>query len=105
MVPDNIASMAQEGDAMLTFGKENNVELRRSFRRSAKAQNKFSRNTASSFQYEKEIHCSQSIMFFRKLYIIMEYGYSSRSMKRREGVFSPKAQKRYVRKVSCIVKS
>jgi hypothetical protein len=33
-----------------------------------------------------------------------EYGYSSRSMKRREGVFLPKAQKRYVRKVSCIVK-
>jgi hypothetical protein len=26
-------------------------------------------------------------------------------MKRREGVFSPKAQKRYVRKVSCIVKN
>jgi hypothetical protein len=34
-----------------------------------------------------------------------EYGYSSRNMKRREGVFSPKAQKRYVRKVSCIVKN
>jgi hypothetical protein len=50
------------------------------------------------FDMEKEIHCSQSIIFFRKLYILMEYGYSSRSMKRREGVFSPKAQKRYVRK-------
>jgi hypothetical protein len=37
--------------------------------------------------------------------ISTEYGYSSRSMKRREGVFSPKAQKRYVRKVSCIVKN
>jgi hypothetical protein len=37
--------------------------------------------------------------------IFTEYGYSSRSMKRREGVFSPKAQKRYVRKVSCIVKN
>jgi hypothetical protein len=37
--------------------------------------------------------------------IFTEYGYSSRSMKRREGVFSPKAQKRYVCKVSCIVKN
>jgi hypothetical protein len=26
-------------------------------------------------------------------------------MKRREGVFSPKAQKRYVHKVSCIAKT
>jgi hypothetical protein len=34
-----------------------------------------------------------------------EYGYSSQSMKIREGVFSPKAQKRYERKVSCIVKN
>jgi hypothetical protein len=39
------------------------------------------------FDMKKEIHCSQSIMFFRKLYIFTEYGYSSRSMKRREGVF------------------
>jgi hypothetical protein len=31
--------------------------------------------------------------------------FSSLSMKRREGVFSPKAQKRYVHKVSCIVKN
>jgi hypothetical protein len=30
-----------------------NTELRRSFRRSAKAQNRFSRNTASSLGYEK----------------------------------------------------
>jgi hypothetical protein len=37
--------------------------------------------------------------------IFTEYVYSSRSMKRREGVFLPKAQKRYVRKVSCIVKN
>jgi hypothetical protein len=36
--------------------------------------------------------------------VFMEYGYYSRSMKRREGVFSPMAQKRYVRKVSCVVK-
>jgi hypothetical protein len=31
--------------------------------------------------------------------------FSSRSMKRREGVFSPKAQKWYVCTVSCIVKN
>jgi hypothetical protein len=37
-------------------------------------------------------------MFFQKLYIFTEYGYSSRSIKRREGVFSSKAQKWYVRK-------
>jgi hypothetical protein len=30
---------------------------------------------------------------------------SLRSMKRREGVFSPRAQKRYVCKVSCIAKN
>jgi hypothetical protein len=30
---------------------------------------------------------------------------SLRSMKRREGVFSPKAKKRYVHKVSCIAKN
>jgi hypothetical protein len=35
----------------------------------------------------------------------MKYGYSSQRMKRREGVFLPKAQKRYVRKISCIVKN
>jgi hypothetical protein len=37
--------------------------------------------------------------------VFAEYGYSSRSMKRREDVFSPKAQKRYVHKVSCLVKN
>jgi hypothetical protein len=30
---------------------------------------------------------------FTKIGCFMKYGYSSRSMKRREGVFSPKAQK------------
>jgi hypothetical protein len=35
----------------------------------------------------------------------MKHGsFSLRSMKRREGVFSSKAQKRYVYKVSCIAK-
>jgi hypothetical protein len=42
--------------------------------------------------------------FLRGLDVFMKYGYSSRSMKRREGVFLPRAQKQYVHKVSCIVK-
>jgi hypothetical protein len=38
--------------------------------------------------------------------ILMKYKHSSlRNMKRREGVFSPKAQKWYVHKVSCIAKN
>jgi predicted transcriptional regulator len=38
-------------------------------------------------------------MFLRSMDILMKHRYSSlRSMKRREGVFSPKAQKRYVYK-------
>ena len=44
-------------------------------------------------------------MFLRSLDIFTKHGsFSLRSMKRREGVFSPKAQKRYVYKVSCIAK-
>ena len=39
------------------------------------------------------------------LLILWKHGYYLRSMKRREGVFSPKAQKRYVCEVSCIVKN
>jgi hypothetical protein len=38
-------------------------------------------------------------MFLRSVDILTKYKYSSlRSMKKREGVFSPKAQKRYVYK-------
>ena len=37
--------------------------------------------------------------------VVINGNSSSRSMKRREGVFSPKTQKRYVCKVSCIVKN
>jgi hypothetical protein len=44
-------------------------------------------------------------MFLRRLDIFTKLGsFSLRSMKRREGVFLPKAQKRYVYKVSCIAK-
>jgi hypothetical protein len=49
------------------------------------------------------INCNIKDLLLTKHNIFTEYGYSSRSMKRREGVFSPKAQKQYVRKVSCIV--
>jgi hypothetical protein len=55
---------------------------------------------------EKEIYCLQSIDVFtelgcssRSMDILTKHNYSSlRSMKRREGVFSPKAQKQYVYK-------
>jgi hypothetical protein len=41
----------------------------------------------------------------RSMDIFMKHGFFSlRSMKRREGVISPKAQKRYVCKVSCLAK-
>jgi hypothetical protein len=44
-------------------------------------------------------------MFLRGLEIFTKHGsFSLRSMKRREVVFSPKAQKRYVYKVSYIAK-
>jgi hypothetical protein len=45
-------------------------------------------------------------VFLRSMDIFTKYGsFSLRSMKRREGVFSTKAQKRYVYKVSCIAKN
>ena len=55
---------------------------------------------------EEEIYCLRSIDDFTKLGcslrsmdILMKHKYSSlRDMKRREGVFLPKAQKRYVHK-------
>jgi hypothetical protein len=55
---------------------------------------------------EEEIYCLRSIDIFTKLGyslrsmdIVTKHKYSSlRSMKRREGVFSPKAKKRYVYK-------
>jgi hypothetical protein len=55
---------------------------------------------------EEEIYCLRSIDVFTELGcslqsvdILTKHKYSSlRSMKRREGVFSPKAQKRYVYK-------
>jgi hypothetical protein len=44
-------------------------------------------------------------MFLQSLDIFTRHeSFSLRSMKRREGVFSPKAEKWYVYKVSCIAK-
>jgi hypothetical protein len=47
----------------------------------------------------------EASMLLRSMDMFMKHGsFSLRSMKRREGVFSPKAKKRYVYKVSCIAK-
>jgi hypothetical protein len=47
-----------------------------------------------------------SLMFLQSVDVFTRHKSSSlRSMKRREGVFSPKAQKWYVRKISCIAKN
>jgi hypothetical protein len=90
--------MAQEGDTMLIFGDcFEEAVLRHKIN--------FEEIPLRQLWYEKEIYCLRSIMFLQRLDVFTKYGYPSRSMKRREGVFSPKAQKRYVRKVSCIVKN
>jgi hypothetical protein len=48
----------------------------------------------------------EALMFYKVRMIFTKHkGSSLRSMKRRKGVFSPKAQKRYVHKVSCIAKN
>jgi hypothetical protein len=48
----------------------------------------------------------EALMFLRSVDVLARHKNSSlRSMKRREGVFSPKAQKQYVHKVSCIAKN
>jgi hypothetical protein len=44
-------------------------------------------------QYEKEIYCLRSITFLRRLDVLTKYGYPSRSMKRREGVFFAEGSK------------
>jgi hypothetical protein len=70
----------------------------------AKAQSD-SRNTVSSALLQKEgIPCLRSMGVFTKLgysyeaWVFHEPWFSLRSMKRRKGVFSPKALKRYVYK-------
>jgi hypothetical protein len=47
----------------------------------------------------------EGILFYKAwIFLRSMNSFSLRSMKRREGVFSPKARKRYVCKVSCIAK-
>jgi hypothetical protein len=64
------------------------------------------RNTASSALLQKKGSLVyEAWIFLRSMDIFTKHGsFSLRSMKRREGVFSPKAQKRYECKVSCIAK-
>jgi hypothetical protein len=55
--------------------------------------------------YEVWIFLRSTVVFLRSMDIFTKHeSFSLRSMKRREGVFSPKAQKRYVYEVSCIAK-
>jgi hypothetical protein len=60
--------------------------------------------TTSSVLMRKKLF--EALMFYKVQMIFTKHkGSSLQSMKRREGVFSPKAQKRYVHKVSCIAKN
>jgi hypothetical protein len=96
--------MAQEGDTMLIFGE--------CFEK-VKLCYVFKKYSFISSDVEEEIYCLRSINVFTTLGCSLQSmniptghkSFSSRSMERREGVFSPKAQKRYVRKVSCIIKN
>jgi hypothetical protein len=48
----------------------------------------------------------EALMLYKVWMIFTKHKSSSlQSMKRREGVFSPQAQKQYVQKVSCIAKN
>jgi hypothetical protein len=56
-------------------------------------------NFISSVAKEGILCLNEAWMYLRSMYILTKYGsFSLRSIKRREGVFSPKAQKRYVHK-------
>jgi hypothetical protein len=63
--------------------------------------------TASSVLIRKERSIIYEALMLYKVWMIFTKHKSSslRSMKRREGVFSPQAQKWYVQKVSCIAKN
>jgi hypothetical protein len=79
---------------------EHGVDLRRMLRKNENVlRHKALRNTASSACHKRRDP------FLQSMDISMKHGsFSLQRMKRREGVFSPKAQKRYVCKVSCIAK-
>jgi hypothetical protein len=78
--------MAQEGDTMLIFGDCFDEAV-------PKHKISFEEVQLRQLRYEKEIYCLRSIMFLRRLDVFTKYGYSSRSTKRREDVFSPKGSK------------
>jgi hypothetical protein len=68
-----------------------------------KAQSKLIITASSVLMRKKGSIIHEALMFYKVWMIFTKHKSSSlRSMKRREGVFSPKAQKRYVHKVSCI---
>jgi hypothetical protein len=72
----------------------------------AKAQSKLRNTSSSALLQRKGSFVYEAGMFLRGMDIFTKHEFSSLwSMKRREGVFSPKAQKRYVYKVSCIAKN
>jgi hypothetical protein len=88
---------------------EYEVDLRRLLYKKwkcAKAQSKLRNTTSSALLQKKGSFIYEAGMFLRSMDIFMKHRFFSlRSMKRREGVFSPKAQKRYEYKVSCIAKN
>jgi hypothetical protein len=76
------------------------------FTKNAKAQSKLRITASSVLMWRKGFIVYEALMFYKVSMIFTKHKSSSlRSMKRREGVFSPKAQKRYVYKVSCIAKN
>jgi PHP family Zn ribbon phosphoesterase len=81
---------------------ENGADLRAMLyknRKDTKAQSKL-RITASSVLIRKKRSIIHEVLMFYKVWMIFtrHKSFSLQSMKRREGVFSPKAQKRYVHK-------
>jgi hypothetical protein len=76
-------------------------------RSSGNALQKMKRSQGTSVLMQKKRSIVyEALMFYKIWMIFMKHKSSSlRSMKRREGVFSPQAQKWYVQEVSCIAKN
>jgi hypothetical protein len=72
----------------------------------AKAQSKLRIIASSVLIWKKESIVYEALAFLRSVDVLTRHKNSSLwSMKRREGSFSSKAQKRYVHKISCIAKN
>jgi hypothetical protein len=85
---------------------ENEADLRAMLYKNAKAQSKLTITTSSVLMWRQGFIVYEALMFYKVWMIFTKHKSSSlRSMKRREGVFSPKAKKWYVHKVSCIAKN